>query len=68
MAFTYCNGYRCGKKGDCLRNKRHLELLVKKSDTRKLSYVESTLCVRHRHNNFVPIEVYGKEVSNGKGA
>ena len=61
MTFTYCNGYRCSKKDDCLRNKKHLELLESKTNTKGLDYVESTLCVRHRHNNFIPIDVYGKE-------
>lgn len=58
--FTYCNAYRCAKGKECLRNQKHLELLEKKLRTKGLPYIESTLCVRHKHNNFVPIDVYGE--------
>lgn len=59
MVFTYCNGYRCGIKAGCLRNKKHLELLEKKVNTKGLPYVDSILCVKHKHNNFIPVDVYG---------
>jgi hypothetical protein len=61
MSFTYCSGYRCGKKDECLRNQRHKKLKEQKVNTKGMKYIVSTLCVRHRHNNFVPGEIYGED-------
>ncbi len=66
MNFTYCTGYRCGMKSKCLRNIRHLALMDKKVDTRGKSYIESTICVRHRHRNLLPVEVYGSDDEKAK--
>lgn len=57
--FTYCNGYRCTKKEECLRWHKHKELLDNKADTRGENYVDSVLCIKHNHTNFVPVSVYG---------
>jgi hypothetical protein len=66
--FAFCCGYRCGKKEDCARyhmHKKLLESVVKKKRTKDKKYVESTVCVRHRHNNFIPADVYRDMVDKG---
>ncbi len=57
--FTYCTGYKCTEKEECLRWKKHRELMDNKADTRREDYVNSELCVKHNHTNFVPVSVYG---------
>jgi len=59
--FAYCSGHMCGIKDECLRNHKHRKLLEKKIDTRGLRYVESTLCVKHKHNNFIPADTYAEK-------
>jgi hypothetical protein len=61
MIFACCSGYRCGKKEECQRFQEHKRFMKTKKSTKGKSYVNSNLCVRHRHNNFVPNEVYGEK-------
>lgn len=54
--FTYCSGYKCKVKDECLRNKKHKDLLKEGVDTRSLQYIDTELCVKYMHNNFIPKE------------
>jgi hypothetical protein len=62
-SFVYCAGYRCGIKHECLRNRKHIDLIDQGIDTSGLHYIASTVCVKHRHKNYLPVEVYDKRSS-----
>jgi len=58
--FTYCAGYMCSEKQGCLRWHKHKELMDNKIDTRKKEYIDSVLCVKYNHTNFIPESVYAQ--------
>ena len=58
MHFTYCSGYKCGEKEECLRWYEHKKLMKEEINTSKKVYVDSELCIKYNHNNFIPLSVY----------
>ena len=58
--FTYCTGYDCTEKQECLRWQKHRELMKNKADTRGENYIKPELCVKYNHNNFIFSPVNGQ--------